>query len=226
VPEFVDTFKFYSESNDADLRWLVCNNQETLLYMANLGCIEINPWSSRTKKPEHPDWMVIDLDPDDNHCDQVVEAAVVTRNILKKAGADCYAKTSGKTGIHIFIPMGAKYTFDQIRQFGEIIANLVHQQLPKFTSIERSPAKRKKKIYIDFLQNRIGQTLAAPYSLRPWPGATVSTPLEWKEVKPGWSPEDYNIENIFKRVEKKGDIWKPVLGKGIDLKRVIKKLGS
>ncbi len=226
VPDFVDTFKFYSESNDADLRWLVCNNTETLLYMANLGCIEINPWSSTTKKPEHPTWMVIDLDPDDNHCDQVVEAALVTRAILKKAGADCYAKTSGKTGIHIFIPMGNKYDFDQIRQFGEIIANLVHQQIPDFTSVERSPSKRKKKIYIDFLQNRVGQTLAAPYSMRPTDGLTVSTPLQWKEVKKGWSPKDYTVNNIFKRLEKYGDLWKPVLGKGMDLKKVVKKLGG
>ncbi len=226
VPDFVDTFKYYSESNDADLRWLVCNNQETLLYLANLGCIEINPWSSRTKKPEHPDWMVIDLDPDDNHCDQVVEAALVTRKILKKAGVECYAKTSGKTGMHIFIPMGAKYTYDQIKQFGEIIANLVNRELPDFTSVLRMPAQRKGKIYIDFLQNRLSQTLAAPYSVRPWPGMTVSTPLKWSEVKKGWNPNDYTAEIIFKRLKKYGDLWKPVLGKGIDLKAAIKKLSK
>jgi bifunctional non-homologous end joining protein LigD len=226
LPGFVETFKYYSESNDADLRWLVCNNEQTLLYMANLGCIEINPWSSTTKNPEKPDWMVIDLDPDDNHCDQVVEAALTTRKILKKAGVECYAKTSGKTGMHIFIPMGGKYTYEQIKQFGEIIANLVHRELPDFTSVERMPAKRKKKIYIDFLQNRLSQTLAAPYSVRPWPGMTVSTPLQWKEVKKGWDPNDYNTRNIFKRLEKYGDLWKPMLGKGIDLKAAIKKLSK
>jgi bifunctional non-homologous end joining protein LigD len=226
VPDFVDTFKFYSESNDAELRWLVVNNKDALLYLVNLGCIEMNPWNSTTKKPENPTWMVIDLDPDGNHCDQVVEAAQVTHNILDKIGADNYCKTSGKTGMHIFVPMGNKYTFDQVRTFAEIVANLVHEQIPDFTSVERMPKARKGKIYVDFLQNRISQTLACAYSVRPWPGATVSAPLKWSEVKKGWNPNDYTIKNIHKRLSKYGDLWKPVLGKGMNLAKALQRLSN
>jgi len=101
---------------------------------------------------------------------------------------------------------------------------IVHKQIPEFTSLERSPKKRQKKVYLDFLQNRKGQTLAAAYSVRPKPGATVSTPLEWKEVKKGLQPSDFTIKNILKRLEKKGDLWKPVLEKGIDLVKILKKM--
>jgi bifunctional non-homologous end joining protein LigD len=224
VPSFVDTFKHYSESNDEMIRWLVCNNRETLLYLANLGCIELNPWNSTTKKPAHPSWLVIDLDPDGNSYDQVVIAAQMTKKILDRAGVPSYPKTSGKTGMHIFVPAGAKYTFDQIRQLAEIIANLVHREIPDFTSVERMPKKRQKKIYLDFLQNRIGQTLSAPYCVRPWPGMTVSTPLLWKEVKRGLDPRDFTVKTISKRLNKLGDIWRPVLGKGFSLRNVVSRL--
>jgi bifunctional non-homologous end joining protein LigD len=101
---------------------------------------------------------------------------------------------------------------------------LVNQELPKITSLERSPKKRQKKIYLDYLQNRHGQTLAAPYSVRPKPGATVSTPLEWSEVNKKLNPKNFTIKNIFKRLEKKGDLWKPVLGKGVNIEKIIEKM--
>ena len=138
-----------------------------------------------------------------------------------------FPKTSGKRGLHIFVPLGAKYVHDQSRQFAEIVANIVHRELPDITTVERSIAKRPKKtIYIDYLQNRMGQTLAAPYSVRPWKAATVSTPLEWSEVKKGLDPLAFTIDTLWKRLEKKGDLWKPVLGKGIDLGRALKRLSS
>jgi bifunctional non-homologous end joining protein LigD len=151
----------------------------------------------------------------------------VIKEILDKAGAIGYPKTSGATGIHIYVPLGAKYTYDQGKEFAHMIAILAHEQLPEFTSLERSLAKRgNDKIYIDYLQNRKGQTLACAYSMRPKPGATVSTPLEWDEVKSGLHPSHFNFKNIMERIEKKGDLFCGVLKKGIDMKKCIEKLGG
>jgi bifunctional non-homologous end joining protein LigD len=170
---------------------------------------------------EKPDYAIIDLDPEDIGFDKVVETAQVVHKTLEKYKIPSYPKTSGATGIHIYIPLGAQYTHDQVRQFVQILVTIINRQLPKITSLERSPKNRQKRIYLDYLQNRKGQTLAAPYSVRPKPGATVSTPLEWSEVNKKLDPKQFTIKNIFKRLEKKGDIFKPVLGKGIDLKKVL-----
>jgi bifunctional non-homologous end joining protein LigD len=155
VPEWVETFAEFSESNNETIRYFVCSNEASLIYMANLGCIEINPWHGRTMSSLNPDWSLIDLDPDDgNTFNQVIEVAHVVKKILDAIGADCYVKTSGSSGIHIYIPLGAKYSYEQSRQLAELVANFVHAELPDFTSVERSPAKRKGKIYLDYLQNR------------------------------------------------------------------------
>jgi bifunctional non-homologous end joining protein LigD len=223
-PKWVKTKKIFSESNDAYINYLVCQDEPTLLYMANLGCIEINPWNSRINKLSHPDYAIIDLDPEAIGFDRVVEAALTTHKILEDLNVPNYCKTSGATGLHIFIPLGAKYEYELAKQFAQLIATLVNTKLPKTTSLERSPKKRQKRIYLDYLQNRKGQTLAAPYSVRPKPGATVSTPLEWKEVNQKLDPKNFTMETIFKRLDKQGDLWKPVLGKGVDIKKIINKL--
>jgi bifunctional non-homologous end joining protein LigD len=125
--------------------------------------------------------------------------------------------------MHIYIPLGAKYTYEQSREFARIIAILAHAQLPKFTSIKRTVKDRGGKMYIDFLQNRPQATVCAPYSLRPKPGATASMPLQWKEVKKGLKMTDFTIYNAMERIQSEGDIFKPVLGKGINLEKVLKK---
>ncbi|MBX4211602.1 MAG: non-homologous end-joining DNA ligase [Candidatus Yanofskybacteria bacterium] len=225
-PSWVKTAKIYSESNDKDINYLLCQNEATLVYMANLGCIELNPWNSRVKKLDNPDYVIMDFDPEDISFDFVIEAAQVVHEILEEAGIKNYCKTSGASGLHICIPLGAKYTYDQAKDLTHVIALLANEELPDTTSVERSPSKRQKKVYLDYLQNRRGQTLAAPYCVRPKPGAPVSTPLEWREVKPGLSPADFTIKNIFERIRKTGDLWKPVLGRGIDLERATKKLAA
>lgn len=221
APDWVPTFPYHSSDEPREKEYLVGENEATLLYMASLGCIEINPWSSRLKKPENPDWCIIDLDPDKTTFDQVIEAAQVTHEILEAAGIPGYCKTSGSTGLHIYIPLGAKYTYEQSKEFGRIIARLVHGRLPDSTSIERATNRRKRKMYIDFLQNRPQATVAAPYSLRPKPGATVSMPLHWEEVKKGLTMKDFTIHNAVARVREQGDIFKPVLGKGINMKAAL-----
>ena len=226
VPDWIKTFPYFSADDDEEKNFLVCTNEASLLYMASLGCIEMNPWSSRIQKPDHPDWCVIDLDPDKNPFNEVVEAALVTKQVLDAMGVPSYPKTSGSTGMHIYIPLGAKYTYEQSKEFARVIVTLVHREIPKFTSIERATSKRKGKIYLDFLQNRPQATLATVYSARPKPGATVSTPLEWDEVKKGLKISDFTIENVPDRIAEVGDIFKKVVGKGIDMLRALKKVDS
>ena len=224
VPDWIKTFPYHSAEDERDKNFMVCTDEASLLYMASLGCIEMNPWSSRIQSPDHPDWCIIDLDPDKNKFDQVIEAAQVTRQVLKSAGVISYCKTSGSTGMHIYIPLGAAYTYESSKEFARMIVTFVHEQLPEFTSIERATAKRKGKIYLDFLQNRPQATLATVYSLRPKPGATVSMPLHWEEVKKGLSMQDFTIHNALQRIKQEGDLFKPVLGKGINMIAAIKKL--
>lgn len=223
-PDWVRTEKIFSESNQKHIRYLVCDDEATLAYMANLGCIELNPWHSRAGSLENPDYCLIDLDPQVKDFNLVVEAAQVVHEILEKAGAKSFVKTTGKRGIHILVPLGAKYSYEQSKQFAELVANLAHEKLPKTTSLERSPAKRRGKVYLDYLQNAKGQTMAAPYCLRPIEGLQVSAPLDWKEIKPGLKPSQFTVHNIRPRLEKKGDLLKGLLGKGVDLDAAIKRL--
>jgi len=223
-PDWVKTEMIYSEHNEKEINYLVCNDEATLVYLANLGCIEINPWFSRIEKIDNPDYLVIDLDPEDISFDKVVEAALAVKEILDIAGAKSYCKTSGATGLHIYVPLGAKYNYEVARNFAYIVAQFAYKKVPGFTSLQRSPSKRQKKVYLDYLQNRPGQTLAAPYSIRPRKGAPVSTPLKWEEVKIGLSPDQFNIKNTLERLGKTGDIFKDVLGKGIDITKCISKL--
>ncbi|MDF2437357.1 MAG: ligase [Bacteroidota bacterium] len=224
APDWIETYEYHSDADDRVRNYLVAKDDASLLYMASLGCIEMNPWHSRVGSEDYPDWCIIDLDPAKNTFEQVIECARVTKDVLDAIGVPSYPKTSGSTGIHIYIPLGAKYTYEQSKEFARIIARLVHEQLPEYTSIERVVKQRKGKMYIDFLQNRAQATVSAPYSVRPKPGATVSMPLHWDEVKKGLKMTDFTIHNSLDRVKFEGDIFKPVLGKGIDLKKVIIKL--
>ncbi len=224
VPAWLTTKPVHSESNNKDIDYLICNDKATLLYMANLGCIEINPWNSRIQTPENPDWLVIDLDPETIPFKEVVNAALQTRKFLDDLEIESYCKTSGATGLHVFIPLAGKYDYDIAKDFAQLVATSINELLPNTTSILRMPAKRKKKVYLDFLQNRRGQTLAAPYSVRPRPGAPVSTPLDWGEVNTRLDVSKFNIKTILKRLDKKGDLWKPVIGKGANLDKAVKKI--
>lgn len=225
VPDWVDTYLYHrSDEPDVDRHFLVPRSEADVMLIASMGCIEMHPWSSRTKSPDNPDWCLIDLDPGRNTFDEVIQAARVTHDILESVGIPSYCKTSGSTGLHIYVPLGAKYSYKESQQFARTIVTYVHEELPSFTSLERIVSKRRGKMYLDFLQNRPQATLAAPYSLRPKPGAPVSMPLHWDEVKKGLKILDFNINNAMARIREVGDIFKPVLGKGIDLEKYSKKL--
>jgi bifunctional non-homologous end joining protein LigD len=225
APDWVETFP-YTTSDEKDKNYMLCNKEADLLYMVNLGCIEIHPWSSRRETPDNPDWCLIDLDPSEgNTFEQVIKVAQTTKEVLDEIGVEGYCKTSGSTGMHIYIPLKPKFTYDESQMFGRWLATQVHERIPEITSIERIVKNRKGKLYVDFLQNRPGATLAAPYSARPKPGATVSMPLHWDEVKKGLKLKDFTIKNSMERIKREGDIFKPVLTKGIDLLKVLKQMG-
>ena len=226
APGWMKTANIHSESSDKIIHYLVCNNIKSLLFIANLGCIEMNPWNSVTGNLDKPDYLVIDIDPSEkNSFEQVIEVALATKNILDELKIDGYCKTSGASGMHIYIPCNHKFSYDAVREFAKILAMMVHEQVPSFTTLERSLTKRKKnQIYIDYLQNSRGQTLASAYSARPKPGATISTPLEWKEVKARLHPSMFTIKNIEKRVKAKGDLFKGILGKGVNIPAAIKRI--
>jgi bifunctional non-homologous end joining protein LigD len=172
-----------------------------------------------------PDYLVFDLDPEKVSFDAVVDTALVIRKILDNLGIKSYCKTSGASGMHIFVPLKAKYPYVEVLGFAKMVAKEAEKRLPKVISLERNPAKRQRKVYIDVLQNNETKMVIGAYSVRARPGATVSTPLLWKEVKHGLDPRDFTIKTVLKRL-KKGDPFKGVLGKGIDLKAAIKRLGS
>jgi bifunctional non-homologous end joining protein LigD len=223
-PEWIQTIEVHSDSKGT-INYLVCQGKATLIYMANLGCIEINPWSSRIDSLDYPDYMIIDLDPLNVDFEVVIETALVVKEVLDYAKIPSFPKTSGSKGMHILVPLGAKYTYEECKNFAHIIVKIVHARLPDITSLERSPKKRKNKLYLDYLQNNRGQTIAAPYCVRPRKGATVSTPLDWDEVKTGLHPSQFTMQNIFSRLEEKGDLMKKLLtSKGIDMMKALDKL--
>lgn len=219
APSWVENEKILAESTGKQVNYIVCNDQATLAYLNNLGCIEINPWNSRVDHLDHPDYLVIDIDPSStNSFNQVIDTTLAVREILKKGNINGYCKTSGASGMHIYIPLGARYNYDDVRPLAELIAKKTNELLPSITTMERALNKRRNRIYLDYLQNSRGQTLACAYSVRPVQGASVSAPLEWKEVKHGLSPLDFTIHNMAARIERKGDLFKKVLTASTDIR--------
>lgn len=224
APKWIKTEKIHSEGNDKDIDYLICNNEATLMYMVNLGCIEINPWLSRTPHLDKPDYLLLDLDPVDIDFEAVVETALAIKETLDDLGLIGFCKTSGSKGIHIYVPFAARYTYETTRLAAKLIASHSLKKIPKIGSLERSPKNRKKKVYLDYLQNSRGQTIACPYSVRPKPGATVSTPLEWKELEGPLKITDFNIHNMQNRLKEKDDLWKKHPVTKNSLKAAIEKL--
>lgn len=218
-PASIKTFEIIQEGKAN--HYLLIKDVQSLLYAVNLGSIDLHPFLSRCKNLDHPDVCVIDLDPHDIAFDKVIQVALLYHELLEKIKVPHFCKTSGGKGLHILIPLQGQYTFDQSRQFAEIVSMIIHQKTAKFTSLERSPAKRPKKIYLDCLQNRVSQSIVAPYSVRPRPHALVSCPLRWEEVNERLDPHDYTMKTMPKRLEKIGDILAPLLKGKLNLKKAL-----
>jgi bifunctional non-homologous end joining protein LigD len=225
-PEWVETVEITSDSDGKRVRSLLCQDEASLAYLANLGCIELNPWNARVGTLDRADYLLLDLDPEDITFHHVVEAAQAIRKVLEQAGAESFCKTSGKRGLHVYVPFGGRYSHDQAKHFAELIARIVNAKLPSTTSLVRNPSERQQRVYLDYLQNGKGKTLAAPYSVRPYPKATVSTPLKWSEVRRGLDPSRFSMRTVPKRLDDMGDLWKPLLGPGIDLPACLDRLAS
>jgi bifunctional non-homologous end joining protein LigD len=190
----------------------VADDRASLLYLVNLGCIDQNPWMSRIGSLECPDWMLLDLDPVDTSFDQLIEAALLVKEILDGLKLRGYPKTTGGDGMHVYVPFEPIYTYEQIRSFAELISHLALERQPNLFTTPRSVNKRQKgRVYFDYLQIGMSKTIAAPYVVRAYDGAAVATPLDWKEVKSGLRPTDFNLSNAAARFDRLGDIFAPVL---------------
>ncbi|MGE5308761.1 MAG: DNA ligase D [Deltaproteobacteria bacterium] len=224
VPDWVKTYTV-REPGEEPVSYMVCQDEASLLYMVNLGCIEINPWNSRIQRPDYPDYLVLDFDPHLASFADVVEAVLVTHEVLEKIGCPSYCKTSGAKGMHVYVPLAARYTYDQARTFAELVNRYVNSLIPAITSVKRMPHAREGKVYLDFLQNGKGKTMAAPYSVRPKEKATVSCPLAWNEVTRKLDPAQFTIRTMPERMQARGNAWeRGVLGKGVDLLPSLTKL--
>ena len=208
-----------------DIRYVVANDRASLLYLVNLGCIDHNPWMSRTGSLRNPDFILIDLDPQECGYAKIVEAALLVKSKLDKLGLAGYPKTTGGDGMHIYIPVEPCYTFDLARGFAEVIARLVAAERPDlFTTPRAVAAREKNKVYFDYLQIAGGKTISAPYVVRAYPGAPVATPLLWEELTPALQPCQFTLANASARFDQKGDLFAGVLARPQRLEQPFAKL--
>jgi bifunctional non-homologous end joining protein LigD len=204
----------------------VVDDVEMLRYVANSAALPIHVWASRVGSLEQPDWLVLDLDPKGAPFTDVVRVALALRRILERLELRSYVKTSGATGLHILLPLGARYTYEQCRTFARLLAVMGVEAEPEISTVARPLRSRGGKVYIDFGQNGHGQTIVAPYSLRPLPGAPASCPLEWREVTARLDPARFTIETLPARFDKRDDPLRPVLGEGIDMAAALVRIES
>ena len=203
-----------SEHAGRPITYVFAQDRASLLYLVNLGCIDQNPWMSRSPTLENPDFVLIDLDPHECPFDRIVDAALLVKRTLDRIGLTGYPKTTGGDGLHVYIPVEPVYTYEETRTFAELIARLVVAEQPDLFTTSRAVAQRKKgRVYFDYLQNGFSKTISAPYVLRAYPGAPVATPLEWSEVKHGLLPGQFHMGNARERFARKGDLFAGVLAK-------------
>lgn len=224
-PDWLRIEPIPSEHRGEDIRFVIADDRATLLYLTNLGCIDQNPWMSRVQSLDNPDYVLIDLDPVECPFSKIVEAMVLVHDVLDEIKLKGYPKTTGGDGMHVFIPIEPRYSYDQARSFAEIVSQLVLARKPDLFTTPRSVDKRKKnRVYFDYMQLSYSKTIAAPYVVRAYDGAPVATPLEWDEVKPGLTPHQFTIRNAVDRFREKGDLFAGVLKKPQKLEPALKRI--
>jgi bifunctional non-homologous end joining protein LigD len=227
VPDWVRTIAVWSEDSQREIEYVVCDDLATLLYLVDLGTIPLHVWASRLPRPEAPDWCVLDLDPKGAPFDHVVEVALELRTLCRDIGLEPVVKTSGSTGLHVLLPLGAQCTHEQSRQLGEVLARLVVRRLPAIATITRVVQARGGRVYVDYVQNGWGRLLVAPFSVRPLPGAPVSTPLRWSEVEPGLDITRFTIRTVPERLRRRrADPLAPLLTARPDLTAALADLAA
>ncbi|MEN6390923.1 MAG: non-homologous end-joining DNA ligase [Syntrophomonas sp.] len=225
LPDWMNTFTYHSQESDRDIHFILASGMADLVWLANQAALEMHPWLSRTTASDNPDFVVIDLDPSPgNTFKQVVKVAWTVKHVLDELKLRSYIKTSGAEGLHIYIPVQNQYDYKQIRDFAQPVAAAVCHLVPELATIERKVNKRGSLLYVDYLQNARGQTLCAPYSVRPRPGAPVSCPLHWEEID-SIEPAQFTIKTILPRLLQYGDIFAPVLNDKQSLAEAQERLG-
>ena len=221
TPDWVRTVSIGSRHRGSEIRYIVCDDRDTLLYLINLGSIDLHPWMSRVDSQESPDWTVIDLDPKDAPFADVVRIAREVGKLLRGIGLHPLLKTSGSTGLHVFLGLQPGYSYQQAEMFCEGVARIVTREMPEIATVERSVGERGGKVYVDFGQNRKGQTIVPPYVVRPVRGATVSAPLAWDELERDLALSRFTIQTMPERLARLGDIFRPVLTEPEDLAQAV-----
>ena len=222
APPWIERVRFDDEDEPED--YMLCNSRDALLWFANQGSIDLHPWMSRRTSPNSPDYAVVDLDPKEAPFTDVVKIARAVGKLLVGIGLRPLLKTSGKTGLHVVLPLIEGYSYDQARGFCEAVARVVARDLPDIATVERSISEREGKVYVDFGQNARGQTVVPPYVVRPVPGAQVSMPLDWDELTSELTPALFTIRTAPPRIEERGDLFRALLHDRQDLLPAIEAL--
>jgi bifunctional non-homologous end joining protein LigD len=219
IPDWLPTRTFTThprEGGSREVDFPLVNSREALLWMVQFHCIDMNAWYSRVDKPDRPDYVLFDLDPPDGEFPLAVRAAQLVREELERLELRSYVKTSGSEGIHVLVPIARRYGYDRTHAFAEVVSKRLAEKNPGVITTEWLKKKRVG-VLLDFHQNGPGRTIASAYSVRPKPGAPVSTPLEWEELTPKLDPGRFTMEAVLKRIEERGDLFEPVLRGGQSL---------
>jgi bifunctional non-homologous end joining protein LigD len=200
VPGWMRTERMWSEHASREIDYFICDDVETLLYLINMGSIPLHVWSSRMADLQKPDWCILDLDPKKAPFRDVVTIALAIKRLCDEIEMPSFIKTSGSTGLHVLLPLGGRCTYEQSRSLGELFARVIVDELPEIATITRQVGARGERVYIDYLQNGHGRLLVSALSVRPVPGAQVSTMLEWSEVNEALDPKKFTIETVPERL--------------------------
>ena len=207
APEYVKTVRLTNQEG-RDLDYGVYTSVASLLHFVTLGTIEQHPWHSTTKRLDNPDWIAIDLDPKKAPWENVLQVALLVKEVADEVGLEVFPKTSGSSGLHIYVPLKPTNDYEKVAEYARLFASEVAQRAPKIATVERTIAKRAPaQVYVDWMQNARGKSLAAVFTARAKPKATVSMPLTWKQISQGVKITDFTITNVPELLEKKGDPW-------------------
>ena len=227
APDWVKTETIWSEHSEREIQYFVCEDEESLLFIANLAAIVLHLWSSTLEALAQPDWCILDLDPKDAPFGDVVKVALAVRRLCDDIEIPCFVKTSGSTGLHVLLPLARRCTYEQSRLLAELIARVIASENPEFATVTRVIERRGGKVYLDYGQNGHGRLLVSPYSARPLPGAPVSAPLRWSEVNSKLRLDKFTIKSLPRRLARmKEDPMVGVLDETPDLKGALARLGE